>query len=236
MIKIRKSMDRFHADRGWLNSYFSFSFADYHDPDNMGFRVLRVMNEDRISPGKGFGPHAHRDMEIITYVLEGTLLHRDSMGEHHEVRPNEIQTMSAGSGIVHSEVNPSPDEGVHLLQIWIEPALEDVKPAYQQVLVAPEAKQGQLYLLAGPDDGQSKPETVIHQNARLYAARLSEGESVTTTLGSGRYGWVQVARGNASINGQQLENGDGAAISHESELSLSGAGDQGCEILFFDLP
>ena len=236
MINIRRSLERGHADHGWLNSYFTFSFADYYDPEHMGFRVLRVINEDRIAPSKGFGPHAHRDMEILTYILDGTLAHRDSMGEHHEIGPNEIQAMSAGSGIVHSEVNPSPTQTVHLLQIWIEPGVEDVGPSYQQVAIAPESKQGRLRLLAGPANGPAIPDTVIQQDARLYSALLDNGESVTALLEPGRYGWVQVARGRMSVNGQPLETGDGAAISDERTLSFSGSGDEGSEFLFFDLP
>ena len=236
MINIRKSLERGHVNHGWLNSYFTFSFADYHDPEHMGFRVLRVINEDRIAPSKGFGPHAHRDMEIITYILEGTLAHRDSMGEHHEIGPNEIQIMSAGSGIIHSEVNPSSTETVHLLQIWIEAAAEDVQPFYQQVAIAAEEKEGRLRLLTGPANSNANADTVIHQDVRLYAVQLAKGESVTATLGSGRYGWVQVVRGNLSLNGHPIEQGDGAAISNEAELLLSGLGNEASEVLFFDLP
>jgi redox-sensitive bicupin YhaK (pirin superfamily) len=236
MIEIRRSLDRGHADRGWLKSRFTFSFADYHDPDHMGFRVLRVINEDYIEPGKGFGPHAHRDMEIITYILDGTLLHRDSMGEMHSIGPNEIQTMSAGSGIVHSEVNPSDSETVHLLQIWIEPSEEDLVPAYQQIGFDAEEKRGRLRLLGGPDRGDSKTETVIRQNVRVYAAELSDKDSITTTLAPGRFGWIQVARGRILVNDHALETGDGAAISQESQLTLSGRGDAASEFIFFDLP
>src|SRR5437867_12597245 len=151
MIKIRKSEERGHGDRGWLNAHYSFSFADYYDPAHMGFSALRVINDDHIAPGKGFGPHAHRDMEILTYVLEGRLLHRDSMGEQHVLGPNEIQTMSAGSGVVHSEFNASETEPVHLFQIWILPAAEDLQPSYQQIAFAPKEKRGRLRLLAAPE-------------------------------------------------------------------------------------
>src|SRR5262247_2599125 len=178
MISIRRSHERGHADRGWLNSYFTFSFADYQDPARMGFRALRVMNEDRIAPGKGFGPHAHRDMEILTYVLEGQLLHRDSMGEQHVLGPNEIQMMSAGSGVVHSEFNASETEPVHLFQIWILPAAEDFEPAYQQIAFAPEEKHGRLRLLAAPEMRGNPATTVIRQDARIYAAELPAGDGL----------------------------------------------------------
>src|SRR5215475_15518996 len=173
MISIRRSHERGHADRGWLNSYFTFSFADYQDPARMGFRALRVMNQDRIAPGKGFGPHAHRDMEILTYVLAGKLLHRDSMGEQHVLGPNEIQMMSAGSGVVHSEFNASETEPVHVIQIWISPQAEDLEPSYQQVAFNAEEKRGRLRLLAAPEANKDKAMTVIRQNARIYAAEIA---------------------------------------------------------------
>src|SRR5215470_6947373 len=166
MISIRRSHERGHADRGWNNSYFTFSFADFNDPAHMGFRALRIINEDRIAPGKGFGPHAHRDMEILTYVLEGQLLHRDSMGEQHVLGPNEIQMMSAGSGIVHSEFNASQTEELHLFQIWIFPDAEDLKPGYQQIAFDPAEKRARLRLLAAPEKIGDEPMTLIHQNAR----------------------------------------------------------------------
>jgi redox-sensitive bicupin YhaK (pirin superfamily) len=245
MISIRKSDARGQGDRGWLKSHFTFSFADYHDPAFTGFRALKVMNEDRISPGKGFGPHAHRDMEIITFVLDGRLAHRDSMSGPHTVGPNEIQTMSAGTGVVHSEFNASDSEPVHLMQIWIEPASEDLPPSYQQVAIPPEQKRGRLHLLAGPaagapssvDPGQAAaPATTINQNARLYVADLGAGETVNQALGPDRHAWVQVMRGQASVNGQRLEEGDGAAVSGERQLSVTGDGSSGGEILLFDLP
>src|SRR5215470_5361930 len=172
MIQIRKADERRHFDRGWNNSYFTFSFADFNDPAHMGFRALRVINEDTIAPGKGFGPHAHRDMEIFTYVLEGKLLHRDSMGEQHVLGPNEIQMMSAGSGVVHSEFNASETEPVHLFQIWILPAAEDFEPSYQQIAFTPEEKRGRLRLLAAPEMRSNQTMTVIRQDARIYAAEL----------------------------------------------------------------
>jgi quercetin 2,3-dioxygenase len=232
MINIRKSNDRGHVDRGWLNSYFTFSFADYHDPSQMGYRTLRVMNNDRIAAGKGFGPHAHRDMEILTYVLEGKLLHRDSMGQQHVLGPNEIQAMSAGTGVVHSEFNASETEEVHLYQIWILPSEEDVEPSYQQIAFAPEEKSGQLRLLAAPERSGDRPMTIIHQNARMYVADLRLGDTIRYKLGRERYGWVQVAKGAIALNGHTLSEGDGAAIRDETELSFSGRG----EILLFDLP
>jgi redox-sensitive bicupin YhaK (pirin superfamily) len=234
MITIRKSETRGQGDRGWLQSRFTFSFADYQDPRFTGFRSLKVMNEDRISPGKGFGPHAHRDMEIITYVLEGRLRHRDSLSGAHVMGPNEIQTMSAGNGVVHSEYNGSETEPVHLVQIWIEPSAEDLPPAYQQVAIPPDGRRGRLHLIAGPRGAAEDAATVINQDARLYVAELGRGESVEQALAPGRHAWVQVVRGAVALNGQPLGEGDGAAISDEPALSLSGA-DEGGEILLFDL-
>ena len=236
MIQIRKAEDRGHADRGWLNANFSFSFADYHDPQHMGFRVLRVLNDDRLAPGRGFGPHAHRDMEIVTYVLEGGLLHRDSTGEQHVLRPNEVQTMSAGSGIIHSEFNASQTEPVHSLQIWIHTAKEDLPPSYQQIAFPPSEKRGSFRLLAGPDVTPGEAATTIHQDARIYVAELVPGENLERAVASDRYSWVQVARGNLNLNGQTLKEGDGAAIASESTLSFASADDEGCEFLLFDLP
>ena len=236
MITIRKSDERGHADRGWLQSRFTFSFADYQDPAFIGFRALKVMNEDRIAPGQGFGPHAHRDMEIITFVMEGTLRHRDNMSGSHTLGPNEIQTMSAGNGIVHSEVNGSDTEPVHLMQIWIEPAAEDLSPGYQQVGVVPEHKRGRLHLLAAPVGTNENPATTINQDARLYVADLGEGQTVSRALGPDRHAWVQVIRGAAALNGQPLEQGDGAAVSGEQELRVTGSGSGGGEVLLFDLP
>src|SRR5215471_17824194 len=204
MINIRRSNERGHADRGWLNSHFTFSFGDYQDPACMGFRALRVMNEDRIAPGKGFGPHAHRDMEILTYVIEGKLLHRDSMGEQHVLGPNEIQMMSAGSGVVHSEFNASETEPVHVIQIWILPEEEDLEPAYQQVAFAPEEKRGQLRLLAAPEANEDEAMTVIRQNARIYAAEIAADDAVKRPLQPGRHAWVQVVNGKVCVNGHSL--------------------------------
>ena len=234
MITIRRSEDRGRADRGWLKARFTFSFANYHDPKHTGFRVLRVMNEDRISPGKGFGPHAHRDMEIISYILSGELSHRDSMGAEHTIGPNEIQTMSAGNGIVHSEFNESTIHPVHLIQIWIEPRMKDLKPSNQQIAFSAEEKKGRLRLLAGPEPEPGA--AVINQDARLFVTELTPDQRVSHLLGPQRHGWVQVARGAATLNGQSLRQGDGVAVSEESELRIGGAGPDGAEVLLFELP
>jgi redox-sensitive bicupin YhaK (pirin superfamily) len=235
MITIRPSGERGRASQDWLNSRFTFSFANYHDPAHMGYRSLRVMNEDRIAPGKGFGPHAHRDMEIVTYVLEGGLAHKDSMGQQHVIGPNTIQAMSAGTGIVHSEYNASADQPVHLLQIWIEPAMEDVEPSYQEFSFAPAEKRGRLRLLAGPHPAPAEASAVIHQDAAVYVAELGSGETLNYAYRPGRFGWVQVARGSMVLNGHKLCEGDGAAISEERDLSLAGDGPEGGEVLLFDL-
>ena len=236
MIKIRRNQDRGHADHGWLKSHFTFSFSDYYDPQHMGFSALRVINDDRIAPGKGFGPHAHRDMEILTYVLEGKLLHRDSMGERHVLGPNEIQMMSAGTGIVHSEFNASQTEAVHLFQIWILPDQEDLQPGYQQIAFNPAQKRGRLRLLAAPGQNREEAVTAIHQNARVYVAQVESKQDVDYAVGAGRHAWLQVVAGDVMLNGQSLKEGDGAAIESERALSISGAGPDGGEVLLFDLP
>jgi quercetin 2,3-dioxygenase len=235
MITIRPSGERGRASQDWLNSRFTFSFANYHDPAHMGYRSLRVMNEDRIAPGKGFGPHAHRDMEIVTYVLEGSLAHKDSMGQEHVIGPNTIQAMSAGTGIVHSEYNASANQAVHLLQIWIEPAMEDVEPSYQEFSFAPAEKRGRLRLLAGPHPAVAESSAVIHQDAAVYVTELGAGETLSYSYRPGRFGWIQVARGNMALNGHKLGEGDGAAITREPELLLAGDGPGGVEVLLFDL-
>jgi redox-sensitive bicupin YhaK (pirin superfamily) len=201
----------------------------------MGFRTLRVLNDDRIAPGKGFGPHAHRDMEIITYVVEGHILHRDSTGEQHVVGPNEIQTMSAGSGIIHSEFNASDSELARVMQIWIEPAAEDLRPSYQQVAFDPEERKGRLRLLAAPNGADREPLTIINQDAQFFAAEVGLGQHVTHTLGDQRHAWIQVVKGSVALNGQPMKEGDGAGISREQELAVSGTGPDGGEILLFDL-
>ena len=235
MIRIRKSADRGYADRGWLQSHFTFSFGPYQDPEHNGFRALKVLNEDRVAPGKGFGPHSHRDMEILTYVMAGRLAHRDSMGERHTLGGNEVQAMTAGDGIVHSEFNASTTEPSHSIQIWIEPRAEDLKPSYQQFAFAPDEKRGRLRLLAAPETTGVAPVAVINQDARMYVTELGPGETVTHTLAPGRHAWAQVVRGSISINGQLLGTGDGAAISDERELVLAGHDAAGDEALLFDL-
>ncbi len=231
MITLRRSAERGHSNIGWLDSYFSFSFAGYYDPKFMGFRSLRVINDDRIEPAQGFGPHAHRDMEIITYMVAGKLRHRDSMGEQYVLGPNEVQTMSAGTGIVHSEFNASETEPSHSIQIWIEPGEEDVKPSYQQIAFDAAEKKGRLRLLAAPAGGA----TTIHQDAKLYVSELGVKESVDHTLAPARHAWVQIVRGDVVLNGQTLNEGDGAAISEETKLAFAGAGASGGEFLLFDL-
>jgi quercetin 2,3-dioxygenase len=236
MITIRRSKDRGHADHGWLNTYHTFSFASYHDPAHMGFRALRVLNDDRVAPGRGFGSHAHRDMEIITYVLDGSLSHKDSMGEQHVFGANTIQAMSAGTGVIHSEFNASERAPVHFLQIWIEPAVDDVEPSYQQIPFDPSEKLGRFRLLATPrGNGSNGKAALIHQDAFVYAAQLDPGETLEQPLKPGRYAWVQVARGSISVNGQVLEEGDGAAVSDEHGLSFAGQAPNGAEFLLFDL-
>jgi quercetin 2,3-dioxygenase len=234
MIVIRRSAERGHADLGWINSYYTFSFASYSDPAHMGFRALRVINDDRIAPGRGFGAHAHRDMEILTYVLDGGLTHRDSMGESHTFGADTIQAMSAGTGVIHSEFNASAQESGHFLQIWIEPAVMDAEPSYQQISFDPGEKRGRFRLLAAPHGMNHAAAVTIHQDAFVYAAVLASGENLRHKLAPGRHSWVQIARGSVSINGAELAEGDGAAVSGEPDLSFSGGADGG-EFLLFDL-
>ena len=236
MIQVRHSADRGHAQHGWLDTYHTFSFDTYYDPAHEQFRALRVINEDRVAPGAGFPFHAHRDMEIITYVVEGHVLHRDSTGEQHMVGPNEIQVMSAGSGIVHSEFNASETELVRVLQIWIEPASEDLKPSYQQVAFAPGEKRGRFRLLAGPELSNGEETALINQDARLYAAEIRPKDTLTWTLRPLRHAWLQIVNGEISLNRQSLKEGDGAAVSGEQELFVSGSEPGGGEVLLFDLP
>jgi quercetin 2,3-dioxygenase len=235
MITLRPSEERGHADHGWLNSYHTFSFANYFDPKHSGFRALRVLNDDRIAPGRGFGAHGHRDMEIITYVLEGKLAHKDSMGQAEVLEPNMVQAMSAGSGVMHSEFNGSTQEPVHLLQIWIIPSVEDVAPSYQQFAYSPAEKMGRLRLIAGPDKHPSDAAAFIHQDARMYASILKPGESIEQPIKPGRHAWLHCAEGNITLNGHELKEGDGAAVSDEHALKISGAGTVGGEFLLFDL-
>ncbi len=232
MITIRRSDERGYSDRGWLQSRATFSFGDYKDPNFPGFRVLRVMNEERIAPGKGFGPHSHRDMEILTFMIEGHLAHRDSLTGPHVLGVRELQAMTAGDGIVHSEFNASDDEPAHLLQIWIEPRVEDLPPAYQQIGFTSEETRGRLHLLAAPDPSDATRTALINQEARVYVANITAGEQLTHALGEGRHAWVQIVRGTIDVNGSSLQQGDGAAISDEATLTVSGTGD----LLLFDLP
>jgi redox-sensitive bicupin YhaK (pirin superfamily) len=231
MIRIRPANERGQTRLDWLDSKHSFSFADYYDPANMGFRSLRVINDDWIGPGGGFGMHPHRDMEIITYVLEGKLEHKDSLGTGSVILPGDGQRMTAGRGIRHSEYNPSKDEPVHLYQIWIFPEKKSLEPSYEQKSFPSEEKQGKLRLIASPDakDGSVK----INQDARLYVSLLKPGEQVEHRFGKNRHGWLQVAKGSVELNGQKLEQGDGAAVSDEPAVTVKGAKDS--EVLLFDL-
>ena len=232
MITIRPASERGHADHGWLNTYHSFSFSDYYDPKNMGFRSLRVINEDYVAPGRGFGTHPHRDMEIITYVLEGALAHKDSMGNGSTMRPGDVQRMSAGTGVLHSEINASRSEPVHLLQIWILPSTDGIKPSYEQKTYSDAEKLNQLRLVAAPNGKDGAVD--IHQDARVFAARLEKGKSLRHNLGSGRAAWIQAISGEIEVNGKILNAGDGAAVENESDLSLTGKDDLS-EFLLFDL-
>jgi len=229
MITVRKAADRGHFDHGWLNTYHTFSFADYQDPAHMGFGTLRVINEDVVEPGRGFGTHAHKDMEIITYVLAGALDHKDSMGNGSTIQPGEVQRMSAGTGVTHSEFNHSKAESVHLLQIWILPERHGLPPSYEQRAIALAELQGRLGLIAAPHDGTVK----VHQDVQLYAAMLAAGQRVTHPLHPGRRAWLQVARGNVTLNGQALQQSDGAAVTQESSLEIASAAK--AEVLLFDL-
>lgn len=231
MITIRKSEERGHFDFGWLNTYHTFSFDQYYDSRFMAFRSLRVINEDRVQAGRGFPTHGHRDMEIITYVLEGALEHKDSMGTGSVIRPGDVQKMSAGTGVRHSEYNHSESEVVHLLQIWIMPDTVGIKPDYQQKRFETEEKRGCLRLVASPD-GEDDSIT-IKQDARVYASLLDDKQQVVHELNPNRHAWVQVARGAVEVNGQALNQGDGAAISNEAQVTL--AGKESSEILLFDL-
>jgi redox-sensitive bicupin YhaK (pirin superfamily) len=233
MITVRRSEERGHANHGWLDSHHTFSFANYYDPEHMGFRSLRVINEDRVAPSKGFGAHAHRDMEILSYVLEGKLAHKDSMGHVEQLSPNEIQKMSAGSGIIHSEFNGSATEPVHFLQIWIEPKSDGGPPVYEQLQLDPAARRDRLMLIAGPDrvDGAVQ----INQNASVFLTDVSPGSTVSHDLGKGRYAWVHVVRGAASVNGASVKTGDAVALSKEEKLTIAGEGAQPSELLIFDL-
>lgn len=232
MIAIRKSEQRGKSDHGWLDSKHSFSFADYYDPAHMGFRNLRVINEDKVAPGRGFGRHPHRDMEIVSYVIAGALAHQDSMGNGSTIRPGEVQRMSAGTGVTHSEMNPSRDEPVHFLQIWLLPERRGMAPGYEQKAFADAERRGKLRLVASPDGSEGS--VTIHTDARLYATLLEPGERVTHAIPPGRNAWIQVVRGAIDVNGQRLAQGDGAAVSDEASLDLEAR--EPAEVLVFDLP
>ena len=231
MITLRKSSDRGHADHGWLKSRFSFSFADYHDPAHMGFRCLRVINDDIIAGGGGFPAHPHRDMEIISYVVRGALEHRDSMGNGSVIKPDEFQYMAAGTGVRHSEFNPSPTEEMRLLQIWITPDTSGRPPRYEEKPMA-DAATGQLHLIASKSGRDGS--IAINQNADLFLARLEPGQTVSHDVSPGRHAWIQVAIGSIKLNGHTLEEGDGAAISGEPRLQIEAT--SSAKILLFDLP
>ena len=233
MITVRRAGERGHQDHGWLDTRHTFSFAGYQDPAHMGFRALRVINEDRVQPGQGFDRHGHRDMEILSYVLSGVLAHRDSSGGGGELRPGEVQRMSAGTGIRHSEFNGSRDQPVHFLQIWLLPDRPGHRPSYEQRPFPASERQGRLRLIASPDGAEGS--TVIHQDARVYAALLEEGRTIEHPLGPSRHSWIQVARGQVDLNGSRLDAGDGAAVSEERLLRLTGAGRDEAELLVFDL-
>ena len=231
MIRIRKAEERGHFDHGWLDTYHTFSFGDYYDPANMGFRELRVINQDRVRPETGFPMHGHRDMEIITYLLEGTLEHEDSMGNGSIIRPGEVQRMIAGTGVMHSELNPSKTDPVHLLQIWILPERRGIEPGYEQKSFTEAERSGKLRLVASRAGREGS--VTIHQDVEIYAGILDAGERASYTLAPGRHAWLQVGRGALDLNGRRLTEGDGAAIGAKETIEL--AGQDKAEILLFDL-
>ena len=232
MIQVRRSQKRGHANFGWLDAYYTFSFASYHDPDFMGFSKLRVLNQDLIQPGQGFPTHAHQDMEIITYMLEGVLEHRDSLGNGSQIHPGEVQLMSAGTGVTHSEFNASPANYVHLLQMWVLPAEKGTPPRYDQRAFPGEERAGRLRLVVSPDGSQGS--LVIRQDVRMYAGLLDPEATIEHHPTAGRSGWLHVARGNFLLNGHFLSQGDGAAIIDEPMLRFEGR--QDAELVLFDLP
>lgn len=231
MIQVHKAAERGHLDHGWLDTYHTFSFGDYFDPARMGFRSLRVINDDRVAPGQGFGMHGHRDMEIVTYVLDGALAHKDSIGNGSIIKAGELQRMTAGTGVRHSEFNPSDTEWVHLYQIWLLPQRKGLEPSYEQLAVGEEEKRGRFRLVASPDgvDGS----LTIHQDARLYLASLSPGEGVAHEIDRGRATWLQVLRGSVNVLGHDLTAGDGVAVTDENAIPVQAAVPS--EVLFFDL-
>jgi redox-sensitive bicupin YhaK (pirin superfamily) len=232
MLTVRRAQDRGHADHGWLDSRHTFSFADYYDPKQMGFRTLRVINEDRVQPGRGFGRHGHRDMEIVSYVLEGALKHEDSMGTGSVIHPGDVQRMSAGTGVLHSEMNASDREPVHFLQIWLLPGRQGIAPSYEQKSFAEAEKRGRLRLVAAPDAADGS--ITIHTDARIYAALLDSGETVEHRVASGRHAWIQVVSGRLRAGGVELAAGDGASTSDAGPLPIEAI--EPAELLVFDLP
>jgi len=231
MITVRPSAERGHANHGWLDSFHSFSFADYYDADFMGYGPLRVINEDRVQPGMGFGTHGHRDMEIVSYVLDGQLSHQDNMGNGSIITPGDVQRMSAGRGVMHSEFNPSKSEGVHFLQIWIEPSERGIPASYEQNRVDAAAKRSKLALIAGP--AGSGAAVTIHQDARIYATLLDGAATVAQPIGPGRRAYVHVARGSVKVNGVALAVGDAARVENEAQVTMTDG--IGAEVLVFDL-
>jgi len=228
MLQVRPGEERGRNKLSWLDTHFTFSFDQYYDPEHVQFRSLRVLNEDTVAPGQGFGMHPHRDMEILTWILDGTLEHRDNMGTSAVIRPGELQHMTAGTGVMHSEFNPSPKVPVHLLQIWIVPERKGLKPAYEQLAFTDAELRGKFHLVAGPE----APIT-IRQDANLYITRLDEGTEAAHALKSGRHAWVQIARGKVILNGKELKAGDGVALSNESEVRVKAV--EASEVLLFDL-
>ncbi|HET6383321.1 MAG TPA: pirin family protein [Armatimonadota bacterium] len=231
MITLRRSEERGHFNRGWLDTYHTFSFGNYYDPEFMGFRALRVINQDRVKPGYGFPTHPHDNMEILTYVLEGALEHRDSMGTGSTIRPGEMQRMSAGTGVFHSESNPSQTDPVHLLQIWILPARENTPPGYEQKAFPAAERNGRLRLVASPDGRDGS--VTVRQDVNVFTAALEPGQAVSHIVPADRYAWLHVARGVLTMNGQRLSEGDGAAITGAETLEISGV--EPAELLLFDL-
>jgi redox-sensitive bicupin YhaK (pirin superfamily) len=231
MIYVRKAAERGRFDHGWLDTSHTFSFGDYYDPAHMGFRSLRVLNDDRVQPGRGFGMHGHRDMEIVTYVLEGELAHKDSMGNGSTLRAGGLQRMTAGTGVLHSEFNPSSEEWVHLYQIWLLPDRQGLQPSYQELSLGDERENGRWRLVAAPDGADGS--LTIHQDARLYLASLAPGQAVQHRIAAGRAAWLQVTRGSVRVHGHDLTAGDGVAVTDEEALAIEGL--VASEVLLFDL-
>jgi redox-sensitive bicupin YhaK (pirin superfamily) len=231
MIQVRKATERGHFNHGWLDTYHTFSFGDYFDPEHVGFRALRVINDDRVQPGQGFGMHGHRDMEIVTYVLQGALQHQDSLGNGSIIRAGELQRMTAGTGVRHSEFNPAEREWVHLYQIWLLPERKGLTPSYEQLAVSEDDKRGRFHLVTSPDGADGS--MTIHQDARLYLASLQPGQSVSHDVARGRAAWLQVLRGSVHAFGKELAAGDGVAVTDEKAVSVQAV--VASEVLLFDL-